>query len=728
MTVPPELSLSMFRSVFLLILFATVVAAGEKIEFFATKLDSNLTGVHAGGDVVVLYGDYYLSAKEAIFDRNTSTLELFGNIVAMKGADYFAMGDYAKLDAKNKTQLFSPFFMLDRSTEVWMSSLEGDAKKKDFSIKDGMVSGCDPNDPLWVLYFSEADYNSDTRWMDLYNARLNIYGIPVFYFPYFGYSLDNRRRSGLLVPTFGISSTEGIYVEQPVYIAVENNWDLELRPQMRTNRGEGLYGTLRFVDSNDSKGALRMGYFQEKPSYAEQFDLANEKHYGFDLDYADYAVLQRWTGWELPGQSGLYADVSWMNDIDYINLSSNDDVNFATSNQVLSRVNLFYNEEDVYYGMNFRYYLDLNKKSNADTLQNIPTARYHRYMDTYFGEHLYYTFNTVVNNLYREQGKNAVEGIVDLPLTLQTSLLDDLLLLSYGARFSGRYITFSGEAPPSNVISKGEYRTGLFGRIYHVLDAGTQVTRGFDGFVHTVGFDAVYTKAGVDDASGYYEDKKEICSRPDAGSNFECDFYTINEIEESLDMKFSQFFVDGKGEQILYHRITQRLSFDRLNERLSELENELDWRITPRISLYSDLFYNYDRRTLSKTLNSLRYGDGAFNAGVTDLYESQVTEDGIAYVNYLTFDADYRYSRRYRYFGRYAYDLEAGVKKMAEIGFSYSKRCWKFGMRYVENNRPILTKNEASSVFDRYVYFTVEFKPIGGTEVNYKLTNALDGS
>lgn len=76
----------------------------------------------------------------------------------------------------------------------------------------------------------------------------------------------------------------------------------------------------------------------------------------------------------------------------------------------------------------------------------------------------------------------------------------------------------------------------------------------------------------------------------------------------------------------------------------------------------------------------------------------------------------------------YAYDLEETVKKFSEIGFSYTKRCWEFGMRYVENNRPILTQNEASSVFDKYVYFTIMFKPIGGTEVNYKLSNVLDGS
>lgn len=722
---PSSLMPRLFVLTFFLFAFAR---AGEPIEFFATHLDSNLSSVHASGDVLVLYGDYYLSADEAQYDRNSSTLQLFGNIVAMQGASYFAMGDYAKLNTATKQRVFAPFFMLDRHTNVWMSSLRSSAKAKKFKVEKGMISGCDPNDPFWVLYFSSADFDSESRWMNVYNAYLKLYGIPVFYFPYFGYSLDNRRRSGLLVPSFGVSSTEGIFYEQPMYLAIDPSWDIELRPQIRTERGQGAYGLLRFVDSNVSHGSLNIGYFREKETYARQFDLANLEHYGIDFDYANTEVLQRWLGLDLVGQSGLYADISWMNDIDYINLASNDNVNQATSNQVFSRVNLFYNEEDIYYGMTMRYYLDLNKKSNADTLQNLPVLRYHRYIESFLDEHLYYTFNTRVNNLFRERGINAVLGEIDVPVTLQTALLDDYLLLGYSALFNGKYLTFSGEPYPENAVPEGTFESGLFGRLYHVLDVGTQVTKRYRDFGHTMGVDLTYTKAGVDDASGYYEERKEECSQADAGTNPACDFYTISEIEEALDLKFSQFVVNDKGEQTLVHRVTQRLSLDAARDQLSELENELDWQIVKNVSFYSDVFYNYELKRLSSLLNSFRYDNDVFNAGITSLYESTQGETQTEYVNYLTFDAGYRYNRHYRYFARLAYDLENSVKKLSEIGFAYSKRCWEFGMRYVENNRPILTNDEASSVMDKYVYFTIRLSPIGGTEVNYKLSDVLEGS
>jgi LPS-assembly protein len=717
----------MSRVLFALLLLVSVALAGDKkIEFFATKVDSNMTSVHATGDVLVLYGDYYLSADEAVYNRQKGTLELFGDIIAMQGADYFAMGDYAKLNVPENSRDFSPFFLFDRKSSVWMSSLRSGSKDNLVQIDKGMVSGCNPNNPFWVLYFSSADYNTQSKWMNVYNAYLKLYGIPVFYFPYFGYSLDTRRRSGLLVPSFGVSSTEGFFYQQPVYIAVDPSWDLEVTPQIRTLRGEGIYGRLRFVDSNVSGGSLYTGYFREKSSYMQQYDLANSESYGIDFFYTNAAVLQRWLGWDLPGQSGLYADINWMTDVDYINLQSNDDVNSPTSNQVPSRLNLFYTDDDAYYGLNFRYYLDLSTTSNAQTLQNLPNANYHRYLDSFFDDHFYYTFDAKANNVFREQGVSATEGGVDMPLTLRTSALDDYLLLSYTAQLSGKYITFNGDINQSTVVGQG-YNSGTFGRLYHVLNAGTQVSRAYDGFSHTMGFDATYTKAGVDAATGYYQEEKSLCSGADASLYPECDFYTINQVEDALDLQFSQFVVGSDGRQLFYQRIAQRVSFSKLTEQLSELENEVNWQVTPSVSLYSDVFYNYQSNTFSKMLNSVNYAWGGLQAGITDMYENTFTQNGAQKVNYVTLNASYNYGRHYRYFGRYAYDINSYVKKLSEIGFTYQKRCWQFGMRYVENNRPILTNNDASSVLDKYVYFTVMLRPIGGTEINYKLSDKLDG-
>ena len=711
--------------VWLLLLFPFLLSGAERIEFFATSVESNGTKMAAYGDVLVLYAEYSLSADEAHYDRESQILELSGHIVAMKGSEYFTLGEYARLDTRTHTRRFAPFFLLDRSNGVWMNAGAADSAHQRFEVKDGMVSGCDPDRTLWTLRFSSADYDRDSRWMNVYNARLLVHDIPVFYFPYFGYSLDQTRRSGLLMPTFGVSSIEGIYYEQPVYLVGSNAWDVELRPQIRTNRGEGLYGELRFVDSNVSSGSLLIGYFQEKESYIDRFDLANRRHYGLDFDYRNHAFLDRWFGMEEAGQSGLYADVTWMNDIDYINLASNDETQNATSNQILSRVNLFYNEEQVYYGAQFKYYLDLTKKSNADTIQNLPTLRYHRYLQTLLEEHLYYTIDSRMHHFFRQSGKKAMEATVNLPVTLRASLLHDFLTLAYQAQLSARYITFSGDPQSDLTYPQSEYQTGTFGRLYHQVQAMTQVGKHYEEFTHTIGFDATYTKAGVDISRGYYRDEETRCS--ETTDDPACDFYTLNEIEESLDLKLSQFIVDREGRQRLFHRVSQRFSFDPLKERLSELEHELSWQVTPALAFYSDAFYSYQRKVLSNMLSRVSYEDGGFEGGISEMYEDEVTAQGKSYTNYFNADVAYAPDSHYRYFGKYAFDMETKIKKFAEIGFEYTRRCWEFGLRYVENNRPILTENDASSIFDKYIYMTLKLQPIGGTEINYKLIDALDG-
>ena len=171
--------------------------AEPKVEIYATSIDSQDNIVRAYDGVTVVYKDYFLSSDEAIYDKNSGILELLGSVHATYGKDYKLLGKYAKLDISKKERSFKPFFMLEKKSEVWISADEGCAIDKDYAIESGVLSGCNPNDPLWKMQFSSSDYNADDMWLNLYNTRVYIYDIPVIYTPYFGFSLDTRRRTGM---------------------------------------------------------------------------------------------------------------------------------------------------------------------------------------------------------------------------------------------------------------------------------------------------------------------------------------------------------------------------------------------------------------------------------------------------------------------------------------------------------------------------------------------------
>lgn len=692
-------------------LASLLYADKDKVEIYATTMNSIGNVINASGEVTVVYKDYFLSADSAIYDKNTSNLELFGNIRANQANQYKLLGDYAKLNIAKKERVFRPFYMLEKSSEVWISADEGCTFDKDFEISSGVMSGCDPNDPLWKLHFSSSTYNSDDMWLNVFNARIFIYDIPVFYTPYFGYSLDTRRRSGLLVPSFGTSQTEGFYYEQPIYIAEQNWWDLELKPQVRTSRGYGGYSIFRFVDSPVSKGMLTTGYFKEQDNYFKTSDLAHDTHYGYNFLYDNSDVINQWFGTKLEGQSGLYIDINQMNDVDYINLSTNDTIENATSAQVLSKINLFYNNDTDYFGAYFKYYQDLTKVSNKDTLQKIPTFHYHRYLDTFFDDHLIYNLDIQSNNIYREVGKHVTQTNVNIPISLQTTLFDEYLNASYKTFLYAQHSKFSGKEE----VQSAEWENGYFARNHHVFSLSSQLSRAYEDFTHVIGFGTSYKVAGGETKTGFYKNYQDFCSDPENKSTPQCEFYSITNVEEELQLDFSQFVYDATGEQLLYHRLAQKVHYENVQNRLGELENELEYQMTSSIRLYNNFLYNYDKDKFSKLYNELSFNISSFNISFSHLYKDtflKKTAIYTPYTSYFTSSASYTYNKHYSYHLAYNYDIERSEKKSIEVGFLYQKKCWNFGLKYLENNRPVLTESGSNSIYDRYIYLTIVLKPM----------------
>jgi LPS-assembly protein len=714
----------MFRVVLLFVTLATsVYAISSKVEVYASQMDTNGSTVFANGDVTVIYNDYFLTASRAIYNRDTSDLELFENIKINYKGNYKLLGEYARLNLSKKEKIFKPFYMLDTSSEVWMSGAIGESKDTDVDVTSGMVSGCNPIDPMWKMAFSSSDYDTESKWLNLYNARFYFYDIPIFYTPYFGYSLDTTRRTGLLMPSLGASQAEGFYYEQPIYIAEQNWWDLELKPQIRTKRGSGIYSTYRFIDSSVSSGEINAGFFNEYESYLNSLaaGLNNGEHYGVNFKYENTDLLNQWFGAELDGQSGLYVDIGHMNDVEYINLSSNNVQNQITSNQVLSRINTFYNTDNHYIGAYFKYYQNLEQESNDNVLQQLPTVHYHYYLDTFLKDHLLYSLDVKSTNFYRRIGTNVIQTDINLPVTLQTDLFDEYLNISYKANLYMQHSAFRG----SSNIANYEYRDGYFTRNYHTLSASTQLTRAYDDFVHVIGFSARYNRFDQSGKTGFYEDVASYCSKTENQNDARCEFYNINAIDDEAYLDFTQYFYDTSANEILYHRLSQKLSYETGADKLGELENELDYKITKHLEFYNNMFYNYQQHRFTKILNSIKYNNYGLNLKISHLFKYDISKVNTAegpFTKYLTSSLEYDYDRHYSFSAVYNYDFELNQLKTGSIGFMYKKRCWDFGIKYSENTRPILDANgNASSVNDRYVFISIVLKPFMKPDPNNAL-------
>lgn len=700
---------------------SSVLLAQGRVELITHSAEANGSIIYAQDNPVVLYDDAILSATEMSYDRNTSIIEAKGKINVFKARQYHIKSDYASFNINRDEQRLKPYFMIDHHSQMWMSSDEASGCKNEIDLTSGMVSGCDSTDPLWKIRFSSADYDSDDMWVNLYNARLEFGDYSLFYLPYIGYSTNDKRRSGLLIPSFGLSNSEGFYYEQPIYFAPHNWWDVELRPQIRTKRGSGLYADFRFVDTASSQGSISAGYFQEKESYVNEYDLANETHYGYGVNYRHSAPLQEWFNIGMEGESGLYIDGMWMNDVDYLNLKHSDETRNVTDNQVISRINAYYSSEDNYMAMYVKHYQYLDKSiAYDDTIQTLPTLHYHRYLESLLQDRLLWSADVMANHFYRPDGMRAVQGDLNIPLTLRESFLDDLIEFRYTLNGSYKIIGFSGEPL---IGDSGDYTNGSYAQVDHTISLESTLVKSYGSNVHVLNPFISYTIAGNRYYSGYYNTyyKNGACL---AGSTLdECDYYALNKPNDALSLGVTNYLFSN-GKQVLVDRLTQGFRYEDQKSYYGELENELEWEINSAVSYYNQTSYNHDRNRITKEQNTIRYSSETITAGLSHYYSDELRNNVPEYASYWTADGTYQYNNNYRFMALMAYDYQEQLFKRSEIGFLYSQRCWDFGVRFVQNRRPILTYPSTSSVAnDSYIFLTLILKPIGGSEFNYRFAD-----
>lgn len=153
--------------------------------------------------------------------------------------------------------------------------------------QEGLFSSATPD---WCFKGDNVDIIREDR-IKATNVRLSAKGLPVLYTPAFWMPADTSRHSGLLIPTFGNSTTKGFQFSPLYFWAIDENKDATFGLDYYTKRGIGKSIEYRFVDFN-SKGAwyayhihdrhFKKDYLQLKGSH--QHDFGKMKAFA-DIDY-----------------------------------------------------------------------------------------------------------------------------------------------------------------------------------------------------------------------------------------------------------------------------------------------------------------------------------------------------------------------------------------------------------------------------------------------------------
>ncbi|WP_297599799.1 MULTISPECIES: LPS-assembly protein LptD [Helicobacter] len=665
-------------------------------EFLADDMEYSQSQVIGKGHATVINLDYFVTANEATYDTQSGEITLSGNVNAYKGNALYLKAQKIKIKMQQDYSFLEPFYLQDSMSGLWVDAKSAQYDKNVYQTEDTTISTCSVNNPIWQLKASKSQYDVNEEWLSVWNPRLCIYDMPVLYFPYLSFSLGYKRKSGLLYPEIGNSKDDGFLYSQPIFIAPQEEWDMTFAPQIRTKRGAGFYNEFRIIDDRDEMLWANFGYFGDTDSYQRTYDLENQAHFGFQLKYERKDLLTKSQNYFY--EDGIYADISQISDIDYFRLTDRDTRERADlqGSLLTSRLNYFLKSENDYLGIYGRYYSDLEKTSNAETLQTLPQVQYHRQMDSLFLDNLYYSFDYQAKNWTRPKGYRAVQQEAHLPILYTQSFLNDFVNLSASPIFYATQINYSN-------TKQKKLEDGRYYSQYYQFKVNSDLVKQYEDFGHTISLESSYILPGFDREKGDFQD-----------------FFTLPGHRQELRFGGSQYFYDSSDTLFLSHRFKQPFYLED-NHKMGEFENEIQYFYDYQWSFLSSIFYSHQKAKISEATHQVRYDGEYLNASFGHFFRQSFADidwnrGRFGEANYLMAGFEKEFES-IDIFASAGYDYKERYFKTWQVGFETSIRCFSFGLKYVSEIYPMLTTHGTEAKDDKYVLFTIKFIPLLSSDI-----------
>jgi LPS-assembly protein len=202
------------------------------------------------GAVEFTRGDQILRADRSTYDRRSEGVEAEGDVYfEYTGARLSADSGRYSLQTK-EGELENVGFRLSgnanlRGTAGHAELLAGDRTR----YRDVIYTTCPPGRSDWSLRASDLLLDHADGMGTARHARIRLAGVPVLYSPYLRFPIDDRRRSGFLIPSFGTSNLNGTEITIPYYWNIAPNYDATFYPRIMSSRGLMLGAQFRHLAS-----------------------------------------------------------------------------------------------------------------------------------------------------------------------------------------------------------------------------------------------------------------------------------------------------------------------------------------------------------------------------------------------------------------------------------------------------------------------------------------------
>ncbi len=121
-----------------------------------------------------------------------------------------------------------------------------------YHMENATYSTCPANEQDWVLKMDELNLDYIGSLGSARQVRVEYMNMPILYSPWLDFSLDNKRKSGFLAPTYGATSERGLELIVPWYWNIAPNRDATITTRAMSKRGLQVGGEFRYLEPDYS--------------------------------------------------------------------------------------------------------------------------------------------------------------------------------------------------------------------------------------------------------------------------------------------------------------------------------------------------------------------------------------------------------------------------------------------------------------------------------------------
>jgi len=233
------------------------------IRFLADEGQATLGEALLEGDVRVNQGDRYLQANEVSMDRQANRVQASGEVI-YGDPELAIRSRSAELDLTDEIGIFNQadYYVPQRNAQGSADRVQTERQSQQSLLEQVTYSTCVRGAEFWQLRTGELILNEQTGRGTARDISLAVKGVPVMYFPYLSFPINDQRQSGFLIPTGGYSNDNGLDLSIPYYWNIAPNQDMTLIPRVLSKRGVQWGVEYRFLRTRDG-GEIGVQYLPD---------------------------------------------------------------------------------------------------------------------------------------------------------------------------------------------------------------------------------------------------------------------------------------------------------------------------------------------------------------------------------------------------------------------------------------------------------------------------------